>query len=476
MLSDKQRQILAFPYTKYDSLIADGAIRSGKTTMMTVSFIDWAMREFNGQRFGICGKTVDSAVKNIIMPYIAMTYAKERYSVKWRRSDKLLIVRRGNVENVFEVFGGKDEASFMLIQGRTLAGVLLDEVALMPRSFVEQACARCSVDGSRLWFNCNPSTPAHWFYTDWICQAKEKNAYHLHFELADNPSLTEKIIKRYEAMYTGVFYRRYIKGEWVAAEGLVYDFGEDNITDESPDAGEWYISVDYGTLNPFSAGLWCLRGDKAVRVDEYYYSGRSTEKQRTDEEYCEDVAKLAGDRNIVQVIVDPSAASFIEALKRKGFRVKRADNEVLDGIRRTATFLRNGNVKINRRCGNAIAEFGLYSWNDKASEDEVIKENDHCLTGDTLVMTEDGEKRIADMVGTAGLVWSFDGREARLMPYHDVRMTRKKARILKITTEDGRIIRCTPDHPILTKRGWIRADEITTDDEIVDIGEENDTV
>ena len=379
MLSPKQKQILAFPYTKYDVLIADGAIRSGKTTMMTVGFINWAMENFNGQRFGICGKTVDSAVKNIIMPYMAMSYSQKRYAIKWRRSDKLLVVRRGNVENVFEVFGGKDESSYALIQGRTLAGVLLDEVVLMPRSFVEQACARCSVKGSKLWFNCNPSSPAHWFYTEWISKAREKNAYHLHFELTDNPSLAEEIIKRFESMYTGVFYRRYIKGEWVAAEGLVYEFGEENITDEVPSNGEWYISVDYGTLNPFSAGLWCVLGDKAVRVDEYYYSGRNTEKQRTDEEYAGDIEKLANGREIRQVVVDPSAASFIETLKRKGFRVKRGDNDVLDGLRRTATYLRNGNIKIHRSCGNAISEFGLYRWNEKASDDEVVKENDHAM-------------------------------------------------------------------------------------------------
>ena len=380
MLSPKQEMIRAFPYTaNYDALIADGAIRSGKTSIMTITYIEWAMRTFRDQRLGICGKTVDSCVKNIIMPLLKLAYAQKRFSMKWRRSDKLLIVRRGDIENVFEVFGGKDEASFMLIQGRTLAGVLLDEVTLMPRSFVEQACARCSVDGARLWFNCNPATPTHWFYEEWIKKARDKKAFYLHLNLRDNPSLSDRTIERYETMYTGVFYRRYILGEWVAAEGLVYDFGEENITDDIPSNGEWYISVDYGTLNPFSAGLWCVIGDKAVRVDEYYYSGRSTEKQRTDAEYVEDVAKLAGDREIVRVVVDPSAASFIEALKRAGFHVKKADNEVLDGIRRTSTYLKNGNIKIARKCENSIAEFGLYRWNEKATDDAVIKENDHAM-------------------------------------------------------------------------------------------------
>lgn len=221
-ISNKQMQIMAFPYTKYDAIICDGAIRSGKTVFMMLTFIDDAMRRYNGQRFGICGKTVDSAIKNIVAPYLELTYAKEKYRLQWRRSDKLLIVSCGAKQNVFEVFGGKDESSFMLIQGRTLAGVLLDEVALMPRSFVEQACARCSVAGSKLWFNCNPGSPQHWFYQEWITDAKRKNALHLHFLLEDNPSLDEAVIQRYKTMYTGVFYQRYIQGLWCVAEGLIY--------------------------------------------------------------------------------------------------------------------------------------------------------------------------------------------------------------------------------------------------------------
>ena len=156
MLSEKQKKILAFQYSRYDSIICDGAVRSGKTSLMMVAFVDWAMREFNGKRFGICGKTVDSCVKNVVQPYLFLSYAKSRYVMRWKRADKVLEVRRGDATNYFEVFGGKDEGSAALIQGRTLAGVLLDEVVLMPQSFVNQALARCCVDGSKLWFSCNP--------------------------------------------------------------------------------------------------------------------------------------------------------------------------------------------------------------------------------------------------------------------------------------------------------------------------------
>ena len=378
-ISNKQRQIMAFPYTNYDALICDGAIRSGKTVFMMLSFVDDAMRRYNGQRFGICGKTVDSTVKNIIAPYLGLTYAKERYTIQWRRSDKLLVVSRGNRQNVFEVFGGKDESSFMLIQGRTLAGVLIDEVALQPRSFVEQALARCSVDGSKLWFNCNPDSPQHWFYKEWVCQPEKHNAIRLHFHLEDNPALSQRIIDRYKSLYSGVFYNRYILGEWCVAEGLVYDFGEDNITDDVPSGGEYYISVDYGTLNPFSAGLWCVVGAKATRVKEYYYSGRQKSVQRTDEEYCDEIDALSKGYNITKVVVDPSAASFIAALRKRGYSVIKANNDVLDGIRRTAVFLKNGNIKIHRSCVDAITEFGLYRWDDKSTTDTVVKDNDHAM-------------------------------------------------------------------------------------------------
>lgn len=222
MISAKQRKILAFPFSRYDALICDGAVRSGKTSLMTWAYVDWAMREFSGQRFGICGKTVDSAAKNIIQPFCAMTLAKRRYTLRWRRSDKILEVTRGAASNLFEVFGGKDESSYMLIQGRTLAGVLLDEVVLMPESFVNQALARCSVDGARLWFSCNPGSPQHWFYRDWICRRQERNALYLHFEMEDNPSLSDKVRADYHARYTGVFYDRYVLGKWVAAEGVIY--------------------------------------------------------------------------------------------------------------------------------------------------------------------------------------------------------------------------------------------------------------
>lgn len=381
MISDKQRKILAFPYTKRDVLICDGSVRSGKTSIMMWAFVDWAMREFDGQRFGICGKTVDSASKNIVVPFISMALAKERYNLRWRRADHVLEVTRCGKTNYFEVFGGKDESSFMLIQGRTLAGVLLDEVVLMPESFVNQALARCSVDGSRIWFSCNPGSPQHWFYKNWIEGSARRNALYLHFNMRDNPALSDSILARYEAMYSGVFYDRYILGKWVLAEGLIYPmFGDSCVVDEEPGTeGEYYISCDYGTLNPFSAQLWHWDGKTATCLREYYYSGRETQANKTDEEYCTEIARLAGDLPIRSIVVDPSAASFIEVLRRKQYVVRKAKNDVLNGIMLTARYLQDGTIKIHRRCKDSIREFGLYRWDDKATEDRPIKENDHAM-------------------------------------------------------------------------------------------------
>lgn len=382
MISEKQMKILAFPYTKYEAIICDGAIRSGKSSIMMWAFVKWGMMNFDGQRFAICGKSVDSCIKNVIQPFLAMSLARETYRLRWRRIDKVLEVQNGNTTNLFEVFGGKDESSFALIQGRTLAGVLLDEVALQPRSFVEQALARCSVSGSRFWFNCNPGPPSHWFYQEWIKKAGEKNALHLHFLLDDNPALAPEIVQRYKSMYAGVFYRRYIMGEWCVADGLVYPMFDKSkhIATEQYSGGVYYISIDYGTLNPTAMGLWQLRNGKAVMLKEYYYDGRKQKRQKTDEEYADDLEAFAEGYQIERVIVDPSAASFKETLRRRGkFAVMDANNAVLDGIRLTGSLLLAGRILFDASCENTFDEFGSYCWDEKKETDAVVKESDHAM-------------------------------------------------------------------------------------------------
>lgn len=387
-LGEKQLQILQFRFSDYSYLICDGAVRSGKTSLMMVGFVDDAMTRFNGRRFGICGKTVDSATKNIVQPYMAMQYAQKSYRIKWSRTDKTMTVSKGGITNVFEVFGGKDESSYALIQGRTLAGCLIDEVVLQPRSFVDQAMIRCSVTGAKVWFSCNPAAPSHWFYTDWIKKADkgEINAKHIHFVLRDNPGLSEETIQRYEKSFSGVFYQRYVLGEWVAAEGLVYPFfsaGQDTYLfhgDASRIDGQFYVSIDYGTHNPCSMGLWVIHNGKALRIKESYFDSRAERVQRTDEEHYAELERLTKGYYIQAVVVDPSAASFIETIRRHGrYLVVPADNDVLNGIRCVASLMQAGLVIIHESCAASRREFGLYSWDDKAKEDRVVKENDHAM-------------------------------------------------------------------------------------------------
>lgn len=369
---------------KYDAIIADGSVRSGKTVSMSISFLIWAMENFSDCNFAICGKTVGSCRRNVIKPLINMMSG--RYNIKDKRSENLLTISKDGKTNSFYIFGGKDESSQDLIQGVTLAGILFDEVALMPRSFVEQGLARCSIEGARFWFNCNPDNPNHWFYREWVLKADEKHALRLKFLMDDNLSLSEKVKQRYYSLYQGTFFRRFILGEWVIAEGLVYQEFNDNIKEnlwhgkESDLSGEWYISTDYGTINPCSMGLWCVSDTEAIRVKEYYFNSRKEGYQRTDEEHYAELEKLAGDHYIQHVIIDPSAASFKATIKRHGrFYTKNANNDVINGIRTTSQMLACGLVKIGADCKASQEEFGMYRWDDKAQVDTVIKENDHAM-------------------------------------------------------------------------------------------------
>ena len=432
-----KRQLLAMTWwTKgkhktLDGILCHGAVRSGKTMALTIGFFLWSMASYQNQVFALCGKTVGALRRNLLLPLPG--WLGGLFQITEHRSENKLTVRLGNRKNTYYLFGGQDEASCGLIQGITLAGALLDEAALMPRSFVEQTAARCSVEGAKLWFSCNPDSPEHWLYKEWICKAAEKRLLCLHFTMEDNPSLSKAVLERYRRLYSGVFYRRFVLGQWCAAQGRIYDFdpkkhclgeeavnawlrgekistlfdGSSVISTEPQASGEirsirrrnadfstslryarndrrgqvkWYISVDYGTRNPFSAGLWAVRGGVAVRVREYYHDGRATGKNRTDEEYADALETLAGDRPVAFVIIDPSAASMIAALRKRGrFSVRRAKNAVIPGIRKVASLLRSGRLFISEDCRDAIREFALYCWEADESKDAPKKENDHAM-------------------------------------------------------------------------------------------------
>lgn len=369
-------------YRDMDAIICDGAVRSGKTMCMSLSFIAWAFYAFDDASFAICGRTIRSLHRNVVTPLLPQL-KRLGFDCRLKLSQNLLEITREKRSNRFYLFGGKDEASAALIQGMTLGGVLFDEVALMPRSFVEQALARCSLAGSRFWFNCNPENPQHWFRQEWILKAKAKNALYLHFTMEDNPSLGDEIRRRYKSLYSGSFYRRFILGEWAAAEGLVYPmFSErDHVCEQPAGRAElYYISCDYGTVNPASFGLWGRFDGVWYRLSEYYHDSRKTGVQHTDEEYYDALCNLAGGRAIEAVIVDPSAASFLECIRRHGeFRALPAKNDVLSGIRRVSDELRRGRLKICSGCKDTLREFGLYRWDAAAGKDCPRKENDHAM-------------------------------------------------------------------------------------------------
>ncbi len=384
--SHKQRKVLTWwmpgnADCKKDAIVCDGAVRSGKTLAMGLGFFLWAMTGFDGKKFGVCGKTIASLRRNVLSEILPRL---EGLGAVWKekRTENLVTVTFLGHRNQFYIFGGRDESSASLIQGITFAGVLLDEVALMPRSFVEQACARCSVSGSRLWFNCNPAGPGHWFYKTWILEAEKRNCLRLHFTMEDNPSLTEAIRQRYRNLYTGVFYRRFFLGQWAQAEGRVYDFFQPEMARPVPEGSfeKWYVSCDYGTVNPTSMGLWGLQNGVWYRVKEFYHSSREAMRQMTDVEYAAALKDLVGDRKITAVIVDPSAASFIEVLKRQGWRVLRAHNDVLQGIRETSDALKEGRIVLCEGCGDCLREMEEYVWDlSSESRDRVKKEHDHAM-------------------------------------------------------------------------------------------------
>ncbi|HHV31042.1 MAG: PBSX family phage terminase large subunit [Ruminococcaceae bacterium] len=383
--SQKQMQALSWwcpgsPFEARDAVICDGAVRSGKTLCLGISFAAWALWRFQDRSFAFCGKTIRSLKRNLITTLLP-ALEDAGFSCKMTESENRMELSFGGRTNRFYLFGGRDEGSAALIQGITLAGVLFDEVALMPRSFVEQALARCSVKGSKFWFNCNPENPQHWFYREWILNAEGKNALYLHFTMEDNPSLSPEIRARYRGLYSGTFYERFILGKWVAAQGLVYPFMTDSMFCDVPAHFERFaVSCDYGTVNPASFGLWGLCDGVWYRVEEYYFDSRRAGSQRTDEEHYEALEKLIGTRAVEQIVVDPSAASFMEVIRRhEKYAVIPAQNDVLDGIRRVGVALKQGKIKICRCCADTVREFGLYRWSDDSVRDAPRKENDHAM-------------------------------------------------------------------------------------------------
>lgn len=369
-------------------IFCDGSVRSGKTTAMAFGFMMWSMETFNGMNFGLCGKTIKSFERNVLGPMKTML-PYLGYSFNHRKADNLVVIRNSQYTNYFYLFGGNDEKSQDLIQGITLAGLFLDEVVLMPESFVAQAFARCSVEGAKIWMNANPEGPQHYIKRHYIDEFEQRNFLHLHFTMKDNLSLSDERRTFYEQQWTGVFYRRYILGEWCLADGLVYSmFDPKTMTfdeDRHPeDYDSLIISCDYGIQNPTAFLMLGFNWD-TNRIEvfkEYYYSGRDTQQPKTDDELYNDLVAFAGNAALNRVYVDPSASSFLTLIAKKAqFRWAKADNAVTEGISLVSQLFNMKQLAIHKSCKNTIAELRTYAWDTEKSvkqgEDIVLKTADH---------------------------------------------------------------------------------------------------
>lgn len=382
--SRKQRKVLNWwcrssPVRDFNGIIADGAIRSGKSVAMSLSFVIWAMSEFESCNFAMCGKTIGSFRRNVLF-WLKLMLRSRGYSVSEQRTENLVIVKRNDVLNYFYVFGGKDERSQDLIQGITLAGVFFDEVALMPESFVNQATGRCSVDGSKFWFNCNPGSPAHWFKTGWIDKRQDKRLLYLHFTMDDNLSLSEAVRERYRGMYTGVFFKRYILGEWKSADGVIYrQFADDPerfILDEVPaDIIIGTMGLDFGGNGSAHAG--CLvgitRGYRSIVILDEYYRKEVIDPGTLTGDVCGFVQRSQAQCRATSIWCDSAETTLIKGIRTEVFarhmpvEVRNArKGEIIDRIRLCDMLMSQGRFFIMRRCRHTIAALSEAVWDGKS--------------------------------------------------------------------------------------------------------------
>ncbi len=357
--------------------ILEGSVRSGKTWISLILWALWVASMPEGGGYLMTAKTLTALKRNCLDPLFEIL-GKKNFTFSLATKEGRLFGRKLYLE------GANDAKAESKIRGLTLSGAYCDELTQVPEDYFAMLLSRLSAPGAKLIATTNPDSPSHWLMRNYLERRDELDMLVEKFLIDDNTFLDPEYVRQLKSEYQGVFYDRFILGKWCLAEGLVYDLASvDYIVDELPEGSyDYYVSIDYGTLNPCSMGLWALDRAQGVayRIREDYYSGRDKRALKTDEEYHEALVALAGDLPVEAVIVDPSAASFIETIRRHGlFSVRKAKNDVLPGIRLTATLLRRGKLKILRCCTDAIREFGLYSWDSDATEDRVIKDNDHAM-------------------------------------------------------------------------------------------------
>lgn len=354
--------------------LLEGSVSSGKTWVSLVLWGFWVATMPADKLYLMCGKSLTTLKRNCLIP-LEELFGRSNFQFSTSAKEAYLFGRRILLE------GANDARSESKIRGLTLQGAYCDELTLFPRDFFVMLLSRLRVPGAKLIATTNPDSPEHWLKKEYIDRRTELDMLVVRFLLDDNTTLDPQYVAAVKAEYTGVFYNRFILGEWCLAEGIVYPQFDrtQHVRQLEEPQGKWYISVDYGTLNAFSAGLWCYDGNTAYRVSEWYYSGREQRRQLTNAQYLKHIQALAEGKKIESVIVDPSAASFITELRQAGLTVRKGRNDVVDGIRRVSTALQQGKLLFSPDCRDCIREFSLYRWDEKAAEDRPIKENDHAM-------------------------------------------------------------------------------------------------
>ena len=363
--------------------IKTGATRSGKT-FMDLYLIPKRIRAVAGLSGDVVliGNTKETLQANIIQPLQNIWGAQLVSDIG---SDNYAYLFGEKVRCI----GASKVTANDRLRGSSIKYCYGDEVCTWHPLPFEMLKSRLDRSYSKCDLTCNPEGKLHWFKlfidsgADMFCQK---------YTIDDNPFNDPVFVANLKKEYEGtVYYDRYIKGDWVNAEGLVYSIFDESkhvITEEIPMLPVYFVSCDYGTQNPTVFLLWHMTADgRWICEKEYYYSGRQEIRPKTDEQYCDDLIRFIEGIEINGMIVDPSAASFITALRNRGIIVIPARNDVKNGIRETATHLNLGTLLFRPCCKNTIAEFSLYSWKegpDKDSNrndvnDEVIKKNDHCM-------------------------------------------------------------------------------------------------
>lgn len=418
-----QKSINSIVYTGYLN-VWEGAVRSSKTVVSAIAFIIFVY-ESDDLVFLMSGKTIASLYRNVITGdygILALFDGMVSYRRDSQNNTVLTVIGNGGVEKTIYCFGANDERSYQTLRGITAGGWYADEINLHNRTFIDEAFRRTIVAKQRKHFwTLNPDNPYHFIYTEYIDKYSDmrlEGFWLWFFTLDDNPSLTEERKRELASQYSGIFYKRYILGIRCVAEGAIYDmFTNENIYEDKtkPNFHSYryvrYISMDYGTVNPCVFLDIFDDGDVIYVDNEYYFDSRKEMRQKSDEEYADDYERFVkdwfvgggvGSEQIPEGILDPSAASFSVALKKRGYFVTDADNEVENGIRRVSTLLSRKTLLINERCNHTIKELSSYSWNEKRAQvgkEEPIKQNDHtCDALRYFVNTRVASWRVGEMI------------------------------------------------------------------------------